>query len=447
MGAKLGLIESFNYIREHGSPDYQNHVGVIDENTSIEVFTAPLLDYPKLFNEFAENLLQRIVYTQFLTKNIKNPLKILEGDKMPIGYAGQEIYINAAVGRDYDPDDFAGLLKKYESDVKVQYQGINFDKQYPVTVIREKLKQAFISWNALAEYISELTKSLYDGYYIDEYNNTKAIVTRAYQSNAVQIQKVTKPTNKTTAEAFSELARTIFLNFQTPSHEYNAWHKIGGYGRFIETMCEQKDIVFLLRNDIRSKLDVTSLANAFNLDKAELLGRILPVNDFSIYDRKTGQKLLDGDNILGIICDKSWFRIKEQDLYMDEGKNANNRSINFYLNAIKMFNYSYFANAVVFATDEPEVTITGLDVSKSTVTLGKDETEDIIVTTTPYQANTPEITAESSSTSVCTVAFDENNDRKLTITAVGNGTSTVTVSAGNVSKEISVTVSGYSENV
>ena len=444
MGAKLGLIESFNYIREHASQDYQNHVDEIDENTSIEVFTAPLLDYPKLFNEFAENLLQRIVYTQFLTKNIKNPLKILEGDKMPIGYAGQEIYVNAAIGRDYDPDDFAGLLKKYEADVKVQYQGINFDKQYPVTVIRQKLKQAFVSWNALGEYISELTKSLYDGFYIDEYNNTKAIVTRAFLSNAVQVQKVTKPTNKATAEAFSELARTIFLNFQTPTHEYNAWHKIGGYGRFIETMTEQKDIVFLLRNDIRSKLDVTSLANAFNLDKAELLGRILPVNDFSIYDRKTGELILDGSNILGIICDKAWFRIKEQDLYMDESKNANNRSINYYLNAIKMFNYSYFANAVVFATEEPTVTITGIKVSKETVTLGKDETAEITITTDPYQANTPEITGETSDATVATGAFDENNPRKLIITATGNGTATLTVSAGNVSKDISVSVSGYS---
>lgn len=442
MGAKLGLIESFNYIREHASQDYQNHVDEIDENTSIEVFTAPLLDYPKLFNEFAENLLQRIVYTQFLTKNIKNPLKILEGDKMPIGYAGQEIYVNAAIGRDYDPDDFAGLLKKYEADVKVQYQGINFDKQYPVTVIRQKLKQAFVSWNALGEYISELTKSLYDGFYIDEYNNTKAIVTRAFLSNAVQVQKVTKPTNKATAEAFSELARTTFLNFQTPTHEYNAWHKIGGYGRFIETMTEQKDIVFLLRNDIRSKLDVTSLANAFNLDKAELLGRILPVNDFSIYDRKTGELVLDGSNILGIICDKAWFRIKEQDLYMDESKNANNRSINYYLNAIKMFNYSYFANAVVFATEEPTVTITGIKVSKDNVTLGQGETAEITITTDPYQANTPELTGETSDATVATGAFDENNPRKLIITAVGNGTATLTVRAGNVSKDISVTVSG-----
>lgn len=442
---KKGLIESFNYIREHGSAEYQRNVQEIDENTSIEVFTAPLLDAPKLFNEFAENLIQRIVYTQFMNKRIKQPLKSLEGDSIPLGYMGQEMYTNPALGRDYDVDDFAGALKKYEADVKVQYQGINFDKQYPVTVIRNKLKQAFVSWSALESYIASLTQSLVDGYRIDDYNNTKAIVTRAYLSNAVQIKKISPLNSQANIRAFTKLARTTFLNFQTPSHEYNAWSKIGGYGRFIETMTDPEDIVFLLRNDARSELDVESLAVAFNIDKAKLLGNILPVNDFNIYDRKTGELLLDGSNILGIVCDRKWFRIKPQDEYMDDFKNANNRSINYYFNVTKMYNYSYFANAVVFATEEPQTPITKITPSKTTLTLGEDETADIMLTTDPYQANYPEITAESSAVAVCTVAFDENNPRKLIVTATGNGTATLTISAGNVSTTVTVTVSGYTE--
>ena len=37
---------------------------------------------------------------------------------MPLGYAGQEIYVNPAKGRQYNPEDFAGILQKYEADVK-----------------------------------------------------------------------------------------------------------------------------------------------------------------------------------------------------------------------------------------------------------------------------------------------------------------------------------------
>lgn len=433
-----GLKNALNSVRQEASQNFQEVVPVIDENTSIESYTAPFLNMPKLFNEFCDVLVQRIVYTQFESKLFRNPLKVLEGDRIPLGYLGQEIFINPAQGRDYDINDFEGCLKKYESDTKVQYMGINFDKQYPVTVVRQKLKQAFVSWNSLEEYIGGLTNSLYNGYYIDEYRNTKALVTNAYRSNAVQIDILTAPTTKELAQAFVEKARTYFLNFQVPSNKYNSWNKVGGYGRAIMTTTPAEDIVFLIRNDIRSKLDVEVLANAFNLDKTTLLGNILPVDDFSIYD--INDKLVyDGSNILGIICDKSWFRIKTQDEYMDDFRNANNRSINYYLNAIKMFNYSFFANAIVFATEEPQVAITGLDFGKSEgVTLKANETMEVNITVTPATANTPEISFTSGNDSYYTV--EKTGDRSCKITGKAEGNANLIAKAGNVQTTLSVTI-------
>ena len=441
MGVKNGLAIALNDLRQNASNQYQEVVPIVDENTSIESFTAPLLNYPKLMNEFAENLIQRIVYTKFESKVFRNPLKVLEGDKIPLGYLGQEIFVNPAEGRDFDVDDFAGALRKYESDVKVQYQYINFDKQYPVTIVRQSLKQAFVSWGALEDYISNITNSLYNGYYIDEYRNTKSLVTNAYRSNAVQVQVVSNPTTNALIKQFVKLARTYFLNFQTPSSKYNAWGKIGGYGREIVTFTNPEDIVMLVRNDIRSEIDVEALAVAFNMDKTTLMGNILPVDDFSIYD-KNQNLVYDGSKILGIICDKSWFRIKEQDLYMDEFRNANNRSVNMYLNAIKMFNYSFFANAIVFATEEPAVTITDMSLSDTEVTVGAGSTKQVKITTTPFSANTPTITVNSSASGVATA---EITGKTITITGVAagdnaDGEAVITVAAGNVSKTINVTV-------
>ena len=441
MGVKNGLAIALNDLRQNASNQYQEVVPIVDENTSIESFTAPLLNYPKLMNEFAENLIQRIVYTKFESKVFRNPLKVLEGDKIPLGYLGQEIFVNPAQGRDFDVNDFAGALRKYESDVKVQYQYINFDKQYPVTIVRQSLKQAFVSWGALEDYISNITNSLYNGYYIDEYRNTKALVTNAYRSNAVQVQVVTNPTTNALIKQFVKLARTYFLNFQTPSSKYNAWGKIGGYGREIVTFTNPEDIVMLVRNDIRSEIDVEALAVAFNMDKTTLMGNILPVDDFSIYD-KNQNLVYDGSKILGIICDKSWFRIKEQDLYMDEFRNANNRSVNMYLNAIKMFNYSFFANAIVFATEAPAVTITDMSLSDTEVTVDAGATKQVKITTTPFSANTPTITVNSSASGVATA---EISGKTITITGVAagdnaDGEAIITVAAGNVSKTINVTV-------
>lgn len=437
-----GIKLSLNSVRQNASDYYQKNIPEIDENTGIETISAPLFSDSQLYNEFANMLVQRIVYTQFETTMLKNPLADLEGDEMPLGYLGQEIFVNAAIGRDFDVDDFAGALKKYEADTKVQYEGINFDKQYPVTVVREKLKQAFVSWNALGSYVSQLTQSLYNGFRIDQYNNTKSIVTQAYLSNAVQIEKVQAPTTTALAKAFIKKARTMFLNFQTPSHDYNAWKKVGGYGRHIETMTDPENIVFLVRNDIRSEIDVEALASAMNMDKTTLLGNIKPVNTFNIYDRKTGALKFDGSKILGIIADRRWFRIKKQDVYMDDFKNANNRSVNYYLNTIYMYKYSLFANAVVFAEQEPSITITNLDFSApegiKIHQTGDIEGLDILVT--PAGGNTPEITYESSSDDIFIVDKDPNNDRHCTITGIGEGTATLTARAGNVTAEVEVTV-------
>lgn len=447
MGVKSGLATALNVLRQDASSKFQEVVPIVDENTSIEAYSAPLLNTPKFMNEFVDVLVQRIVYTQLVDNKVfSNPLKVLEGDRIPLGYLGQEIFINPAEGRDYDVDDFAGALKKYETDTKVQYMYINFDKQYPVTIIRQELKQAFVSWEALDRYITGITNSLYNGYYIDEYKNTKGIVTNAYRSNAVQVEIVNEITTEAKAKKFVEMARTLFLNFQTPSSKYNAWSKIGGYGREIVTFTNPEDIVMLIRNDIRANLDVNVLANAFNMDKTTLLGNILPVDNFDILD-KQGKVIYDGSHILGIICDKAWFRIKEQDMFMDDFRNANNRSINYYLNVVKMFNYSFFANAVVFATEIPLVSIQKMTPEKDEVEVEAGEKVKVKITTDPYNANYPTISVASSDSDVATATID---GKEVEITGVApdtnaDGEATITITAGNVTTTIDVVVPYHAE--
>ena len=357
MNPSNGLITSLNAIREMSIADgkaYHQYVPIIDENTDIGTFGTPILNNTPVMNEFMSMLINRIVYTSFENKyTFRNPLQILEGDRIPLGYSGQEIYINPAKGRQYNVNDFAGLLQKYEADVKVQYTAVNMDLQYPVTVSRHKLKQAFVSWDSLDNFIMELSNSLYNGAYIGEYNYTKNLVSGAFKSNQVQYEVINAPTTEANAKAFTTKARELFLNFQLPSTEYNAWSKVNtDDDKPVMTFTNPEDIVFLIRNDLRSFIDVNVLASSFNMDKADLMGKIIGIDNFDVYDDK-GTKVFDGSKILGFIGDKSWFRIKRQDMYLDEFYNANNRTWQYYLNLTKMYNYSLFANGVVFCTEAP----------------------------------------------------------------------------------------------
>ena len=106
--------------------------------------------------------------------------------------------------------------------------------------------------------------------------------------------------------------------------------------------------------------------------------------------------------------------------------------------SLECIGYSLFANGLIFSTEAPEVPITALEVSEANVTVAEGDTVDVAVIPTPFQANSPEITVRSGSASVATSTI---NGRKITITGVGAGETTITVSAGNVSTEIAVTVS------
>lgn len=434
---KQGLVNSINQVRTLSSNEYQNTIPEINTESGIETISAPLLQYPNLMNEFINVLVQKIAYSKLEIKMYNNPLKFLEGDDMPLGAIGEEIYINPIDGRDYDVNDFAGLLQKYEADVKVQYNVINFDKQYPVTVIRQKLKQAFMSWDMLESFIGGITTAMYNGAYIDQYNLTKGLVANAYRSNAVQIEKITAPTTKELAEDFVEKARSLYLDFQTPLTDFNAWNKVGGYGREIISWCNPEDIVFLIRNDINSKISVKVLAQAFNISETQLMGRVIGVNNFNVYNSKK-EVIFDGSNIIAMIADKSWFRIQNQDMYMEDFRNANNRSINYYLNVIKMYKYSYFANAVVFATELPTgIAVQDITVNSNNLVQGENIIEMIV-----NPANTTEeitVTVDSTNSSHVTAEIQDIRHVKVTCDSSTTSPVTLTFKAGTFSKQIEFT--------
>ena len=430
------LKTSLNQLREISSEIFQKYVPIIDDNTDISQFANPILEVPVVMNEFCDVLVNKLVYSQFESFTFNNPLRVLEGESIPLGYAGEHVYVNPAKGRGFNVNDFAGLLFKYEADVKVEYQTINSDLQYPVTISRQQLKKAMTSWDNLAEFITSLSNSLYNGCYVDEFRFTKNIISGAYKENRGVIETITAVSNEATAKAFVEKARELFLNFQLPSTKYNAWAKNGGEGKPITTWTRPEDIVLIIRNNIRAKIDVQSLASAFNLSYADFMGNVITVDDFDVYD-DDGVKVYDGSAIVGMIADRSWFKIKTQDMYMESFVNPNNRTIQYYLNVIRMYNMSLFANGVIFATEQPTVPATEVEFVETSATVKAGEKITLNVKTKPVTAN-PTLSYSSSNTSYATVGAQTG--KYIEVTGVGAGTATITVTDGTNSDTISVVV-------
>ena len=449
MNPSEGLQTALNEIREtlvQENSVYQTQIPLVEHYTSSQVYGQSLLALPSdLRNKFIQSLVNRIAYTKFQMDYFENPLRELANDELPLGAIGQDIYVNPARGRVYNIDDFAGLLAKYESDVKTEYTEINFDVQYPVTIIRKELEKAFTTWGDFESFLMGISQSLYNGAYIDDYNYTRKLITNAYVNNAVQMEtySFSNPATPTEAELKGLIARLrqLYLDFQAPSIDNNAWGKVGGYGKAIVSWSNPRDIVVFLSNKLASVIDVNVLASAFNVDKTDLMGRVYYVPDFDQKD-SDGNIIVDGSNIYAMICDRRWFKIRDKDMFMDEFYNANNRSWQSYLNVIKSFNYSLFANARMIVGAIPSIEATKIEFNDgATLTLTSSTPKTIMITTTPFNA-TETISFTSSDGDV--VGVTKVDDRHVKLTAVADGNATVTATGGTSSKygTIAVTVSG-----
>lgn len=426
-----GLVTALNKMREMSVQEgsvYHQYIPYITEDTSIAEFARPLTDdnLEIVRNEFF-GLLKRIVFTSIDTRMFNNPLNFLEGEELPLGYAGENIHIDPAKPNQFDGEDFAGLLQKYEARVATEYLAVNSDLQYAVTVTRDKARSAFTSWGTLEEFISGIINSLFNGAYITRFNQAKALVSSAYQQGAVRVETVANVDSEATANAFVKKARYLNRMFTMPSTQYNGWNKkhAGDDSKLkITTWCDSSDIAVIIRADVESSIDVDALSRAFNMDKADFIGRVVVVDNFDQY-ADDGTKIFDGSKILGIIADRRFFKIRTQYFNMTEFFNAKNLTYQYFLNDTRMVRFSLFANACVLATGEPEqISVSG------TPTVKVSETTTLTATTVPVSAT---VTWSSSDESVATVEGG-------VVTGVKAGKAVISARNGNAVAETEVTV-------
>lgn len=435
-----GLQTALNAMREMSVEQgsiYHQYVPVVTDSTTIGEFGVPILDSQNLnvMNDFV-SLLKKIVYTAVYNKTFNNPLVQLEGERMPLGQFIENVYVNPAKARGFNVNDFAGLLQKYEAEVATQYLSVNSDLQYCVTLTREKIRNAFTSWDNLEALISGYINSLYNGAYITRYNQTKGLVTAAFTGNNVQYQKIVNPTDEQSAKSMIRQLRAAFSKMQIPSTRFNAWNKVKGGNLALKTWSDPEDVVVLISADVEALVDVEVLAAAFNMSKTDFLGRVIVVDDFNQYN-DDGSLAVDGSMIKAMIADRAWFKIKTQDFAMDEFYNANNRTWQYYLNDVRMCNFSLFANAIVFTTDDPVVAATEIEAGSDTATVLAGNKVTVPFTITPPNATTV-VTASSSAEGKATVTV---SGKAVEITGVEAGDATITISAGaGVTDTIAVTV-------
>lgn len=415
-------VKTFNFIRNNSTEAFVQTVpSATDDN--IQTIANILFNdaYQPMLNEFVTNLINRIALTIVRNKSYSNPLSIFKKGSIPLGTDIQDIFTNPAIAEKYEFSNtaMAKLLTITDPDTHVAYYRRNRQDLYTKTISREGLQGAFVSWEKFEDFIASITTSLYSGNYIDEFEYTKDLVNGAYVNNKVIVEQVTEPTDETSSKAFLKKVRALYKKLSFPSTKYNAYSKFSGANGLIKTWTDPDRVVLIIKADAMAEVDVDALASAFNLDKANFLGRVIEVDEF------------DSPEIVGVICDESWLQIYDNIFRFDEFYNARVMAWNEYLHAWGTYAICPFANAVVLATKEP-TPATAVAFGTATVELNLNDSpayETLEITVTPTDS-TDNIEFTSNKPEVFTVTKVDNTHVTLTPMSEGSGTVTATASSG-----------------
>lgn len=327
--------------------------------SGIQATGGTLLKYEAQMNAFVSGLVNRILFQEVHDLIFENPLKMFKGAEVPYGTDVQDSIANPAIATPYDMTAMADVLTPHNPDVKTVYYRRNRQDKYPVTIYDAVLQGAFINGDAFTRFYAALRNSIINGDTIDEYRLMVNVLENALDDGNVIRKGLSQTTGMTNQEYYASLVqqiRTYFLLFGFPSTAYNSYLTMATAQGIVnptplKTWTPAERAYVLVRADVLAAVDVNVLAAAFNMDKANFLGRMVVVDTFG-----TGQV---SSKTLAVLCDKTAVRAHDNLLKMAETPyNASTLSRTFFLHHWETIAYSPFANCVAFTEGDINITPT-----------------------------------------------------------------------------------------
>lgn len=412
-------VQTLNTIRALASESYKERVPLATDQNILEVGN-PILQYQSVQNEFLDLMVNKIAFSIIQSRIIENPLANLKKGRVPLGSDIEDLFVNPAKAKTYDPDG-KNLLQREIPDVKAVYYRMNRQDRYKVTISNDQLALAFTSYAELERLIAGIVNSLYSGDNNDEFLLMKNLVNTAYDNKYVNTNVINAVTDETTAK---NLVRTIIATsskMKFPSSDYNSYEAYATAQGLtnvtpVITQTPIQNQVLLVTADVLSYINVDVLAAAFNMSRTEFMGRVIEVDKF------------DDDGVIqAILCDDAFFQVWDNREQMTNFYNGEGLYWQYMWHHWQTYAISPFANAVIFATKEAEAITapTSLTLhSPASLDLEPGDTSNIAVTATGTGNSVDQhVKFTSSDTSVARVSKGGR------ITAKAEGDAVITIQA------------------
>lgn len=304
-----------------------------------------ILSDSDMANSFFSGLTNTIVKQQILSRFFNNPLERFKSGELPYGVAESEFYINPQTGDTFlfpEADTLgtgnnADLLKDKLPDIKQIFYKKNYGKKYKKTYNDVQLVNIVQTWDDLGKLIDAISRSLVSDANIEEYDTMRAIMTAGFNNGDMVVSSIADITDKASAEAFLVKAREKYLSFQFPSDEYNSWTDSASHK--VKTWSDADSISIIITAKTSAVVDVYALAAAFNIDKADIMGKVFVVD-----------KIDDAGKVAAILFDDTKLHFEKVLERAYSFFNPESCSVNFYYYRQAVLALDPFANCIAFTT-------------------------------------------------------------------------------------------------
>lgn len=358
-----------NTIRANASPEYQSKIPKVTQELDVAKVGQTLYGYPRLANEFISELVNRIAAVRIKSADFNNKYVKFKKGYLEFGDTVVDYFVQIAKAREFSPEKAEQReFKRTIPDVRAAFHIMNYKVQYPITIQQEDLRQAFTSYSGVEDMIAKIVNSVYTAAEYDEFLLFKYLLIKACAHGKMFPVGVDGSDMKNYAESFRGMSNTL----EFMSSKYN---EAG-----VHTTTKKKDQYIFMDANFNAKFDVNVLASAFNMDKADFMGKLTLIDNWTEFDNDrfseiragsdcieevTAEELALMQNVKAILVDDEWFQVYDNLSSMSEDYVAAGLYWNYFYNIWKTVSSSPFSNVIVFVDDS--ATISDLSSIKFTV--------------------------------------------------------------------------------
>lgn len=355
-------LDIINTIRANASLEYQSLVPTITKTQDIPKVGEILYGYPALANQFLNALINRIALVRVKSATFNNAYAELKKGYLEFGETVEEVFVNIAKAREFSAEKAESReFKRTLPDVRTAFHAMNYRVQYPVTIQDEDLRMAFTSAEGVQDLIARIVDSVYTASEYDEYLLFKYLMIKAIAHGKMYPISIGDGTNMKDA-AVKYRGASNKLTFISTAYNADGVH----------TNTSKDDQFIFMEAEYNAKYDVEVLASAFNMDKADFMGRLKLIDDWTTFDNERFEVIRAGSDMIeevtaeelalmadvkAVLVDREWFQIYDNQNKFTETYVSSGEYWNYFYNVWKTVSSSPFSNAIVFVTSNASTSL------------------------------------------------------------------------------------------